>query len=190
MSSRSAAIVCFLVVLAGVGQQATAAGSKGELPEDCFEELENGKGVEIACQFPLRLTDQERQDLKRITREYMHDLACTMTIRIARAKIEEAIQATDLVFQSPEQPVTCTVTTKDSKFDVTGTFSPKVVFKADKAVQGSPGLGNVKGVSRALWWPVALYVNYGPGMRSGLLQVVNAYRDYARKKGLRSAAKP
>lgn len=185
-------VFALLLIAAGTGPGTIchAGGSTAKLSEDCFDELENGKGSEIACEFPLRLTEQERQDLKRITRDYMHDLTCTMTVRIARAKVEEAIRATDLVFQSPEQPVKCTVNTGSSVFDVTGSFSPRVVFKGDKAVQGSPGLGNVTGVSRALWWPVALYVNYGPGMRSGLLQVVNAYRDHARKKHSQSAAKP
>ena len=177
---------CFSLYLAcalGLGTAAEAGKSKpAALPEDCFDVLENGKGQEIACAFPLRLTEQERADLKKVTREYMHDLTCQMSIRIPRAKVDEAIRAKDLVFQAPEQPVTCHVTTGTSAFDVTATFAPRVVFKGDKAVSASPGLGNVKGVSRALSWPVMLYVNYGPGMRSGMLQVVNAYREHARKK--------
>jgi hypothetical protein len=165
-----------------------AAGAP--LPEDCFDVLENGKGAEIACTFPLRLTEQERADLKKATRGYLDDLNCIMTIRIDRAKVDEAIRAADLVFQVPEQPVSCTVTTPNNTFDVTATFSPRVVFKRDKAVQASPGLANVKGVSRVLAWPVVLYVNYGPGMRAGLLQVVNAYRTFARKKAADSAGAP
>lgn len=152
------------------------------MSEDCFDDLENGKGSEILCAFPLRLTETERADLKKATREYLHDLECTMTIRIGRSKVDAAIRATDLVFQSPEQPVTCHVTTTDKAFDVTATFAPRVVFKGDKAIAASPGLGNVKGVTRALSWPVMLYVNYGPGMRANMIQVVNAYRDHARKK--------
>jgi hypothetical protein len=153
-----------------------------KLSEDCFEELENGRGAEIACSFPLRLTEQERTDLRNVTRQYLQDLTCSMTIRIDRAKVDEAIRARDHTFQSPEQPVTCHVTTKGSAFDVTATFAPQVVFKNDTAVYATPGLGNVKGVSRVLSWPVMLYVNRGPGMRSSLLQIVNAYRTHARQR--------
>jgi hypothetical protein len=162
----------------------TMAGkSAASLSEDCFDVLENGKGSEIACAFPLRLTDTERTDLKKVTRGYLDDLACRMSIHIERTKVDEAIRAADHVFQSPEQPVTCTVTTPKSTFDVTATFAPRVVFKGDKAVEASPGLANVTGVSRVLSWPVMLYVNRGPGMRSSMLQVVNAYRDHVRKNG-------
>ncbi|MGQ0673172.1 MAG: hypothetical protein ACT4N2_09890 [Hyphomicrobium sp.] len=163
-------------------QAAAGAPEPKALSEDCFAELETGSGPEIACAFPLRLDDRERADLKRVTREYVHDITCRMTVRIARAKVDEAIRASDLVFQSPEQPVTCTITTPKSAFDVTATFAPRVVFKGDKAVEATPGLGNVKGVTRVLSWPVMLYVNRGPGMRSGMLQIVNAYRDHARRK--------
>ena len=179
-SSRAALLT---LMLAFAGPDKTMAGkSAASLPEDCFDILENSKGSEIECAFPLRLTDTERADLKKITRGYLDDLTCRMSIHIERAKVDEAVRAADLVFQSPEQPVTCTVTTPKTTFDVTATLAPRVVFKGDKAVEASPGLANVKGVSRVLSWPVMLYVNRGPGMRSGMLQVVNAYRDHARKK--------
>lgn len=185
-SSRrlSVSLVC-LAVSAAAAIGAPAAGKTTPTPgmsEDCFDTLENGRGPDIVCAFPLRLTETERADLKKATREYLHDLECTMTIKIERAKVDEAIRAADLVFQSPEQPVICHVTTGDKAFDVTATFAPRVVFKGDKAVAASPGLGNVTGVTRALSWPVMLYVNYGPGMRANMIQVVNAYRDHARKK--------
>jgi hypothetical protein len=175
-----------LLTLALSASSATAAPTAQAptpgLSEDCFEELEKGKGSEIACGFPLRLTEEERADLEKATRGYLKNLACLMTIRIARDKVDEAIEASDLTFQSPDQPVSCTVTTPKSTFEVTATFAPRVVFKGDVAVSASPGLGNVKGVSRVLSWPVVAYVNYGPGMHSNMLKVVNAYRAHVRRK--------
>ncbi len=181
--------VLALVFVLDFSAEASAGKTGGAVSEDCFDVLENGKGPEVTCAFPLRLTDTERADLKKVTRGYLDDLTCRMSIRIDRAKVDEAIRAADHVFQSPDQPVACTVTTPKSKFEVTATFAPRVVFKGDKAVEASPGLGNVKGVTRVLSWPVQLYVNRGPGMRAGMLQVVNAYRDYARKKGKLGAAR-
>jgi hypothetical protein len=169
-------LVTLLLPAAGAGAAGTA------LSEDCFAELEAGKGSEIACLFPIRLTEQERADLRRITRQYMDDLTCRMTIRIARKSVDEALAAADHIFQSPEQPVTCTIKTPKSTFDVTATFAPRVVFKGDKAVEASPGLGNVKGVSRIISWPVVFYVNKGANIRTAMLQIINAYRDFSRKK--------
>lgn len=191
-SARLAPLGLCVGALCAVAGSATLAAAEpksqgARLSEDCFDELENGRGKEIACAFPLKLTDQERSDLQRVTRQYMQDLDCSMTIRIERAKVDEAIRARDHVFQSPEQPVVCHVKTKSSAFDVTATFAPKVVFKDDTAIEATPGLGNVKGVSRVLSWPVMLYVNRGPGMRTSLLQIVNAYRTHARKKSAGAA---
>lgn len=162
--------------------------AKPALSDDCFAELEKGTGAEIACYFPMLLTADERKDLQRITRQYLQDLTCRLEVRIERAAIDAALRAKDHVFQSPEQPVSCKVTTKSSTFDVTATFAPRVVFKDDKAIDGSPGLGNVTGVSRILSWPVVQYVNRGPGMRSQLLLIVNAYREHARRKAKETTA--
>lgn len=189
---RYAAIVCGALIL-GVHVERAAAGDTSATPpqakqpplsEDCFDELENGQGAEIACIFPLRLSEQEKADLEAGSRGYVKDVTCTLTVRIARKEVAEAITAKDHVFQSPEQPVACTVTTGKSTFDVTATFAPKVVFKADQAVEAMPGLGNVKGVSSVISWPVVAFVNRWPSIRSGLLQIVNAYRVHARKRAV------
>jgi hypothetical protein len=158
------------------------------LSDDCFAELESGKSREIACTFPMLLTRDERADLQRITRQYLQDVNCRLDVRIAREAVDQAISARDHVFQSPEQPVVCTVTTKSSTFDIKATFAPRVVFKNDIAIDASPGLANVTGVSRILSWPVEQYVNRGPGMRSSMLQIVNAYRKYAREKKQQAGA--
>ena len=178
-----------LAILGGLAHSETllalepaAEAGRVALSDDCFAELEGGKGREIACYFPMRLTAAEKSDLQRITRQYLQNLTCRLEVRILRTTVDEAISARDHVFQSPEQPVTCTVSTKSGTFDVRATFAPRVVFKNDIAVEGSPGLGNVTGISRILSWPVVQYVNRGPGMRSTMLQIVNAYRKHVREK--------
>jgi hypothetical protein len=105
-----------------------------------------------------------------------------MTIRMPRADVKTTIAARDHVFQSPEHPVPCMVMTHKSSFDITTTFAPRVVFKNDEAVEASPGLGNVKGVTRVISWPVVQFVNRWPSIRRGILQIVNAYRIHVRKK--------
>ncbi len=159
-----------------------AATSPASLSEDCFDELENGTGHEIACLFPLRLSQSEQAELEKGSRGYIKNVACTMTIRMPRADVKTTIAARDHVFQSPEHPVTCTVMTHKSSFDITATFAPRVVFKNDEAVEASPGLGNVKGVTRVISWPVVQFVNRWPSIRRGILQIVNAYRTHVRKK--------
>lgn len=161
--------------------ESSAAGPE-RLSEDCFDELENGTADEIACLFPIRLSDDERAQLKAGSRGFIENVGCTLTVRIARREVEAAIWAAELVFQSPEQPVVCTVTTPRGNFDVTATFAPRVAFKGDKAIDATPGLGNVTGVSRVLSWPVVLFVNRWPSVRSGLMRIVDAYRTHARKR--------
>lgn len=171
---------------------ATSSGTAPETPlsEDCFDELENGQGAEIACLVPLRLSDTERTELETGSRGYVKDVACTLTVRISRATIAEAISAADHVFESPEQPVTCTVTTHKSRFDVTATFAPRIVFKNDAAVEATPGLANVKGVNRAISWPVVMFVNRWPSIRTGLMRVADAYRRHARGRHENGPSKP
>ena len=170
-----------VLFLAAAGP-ALAGAPAAALPEDCLKELDSGTEEEIACQFPMRLSPEEKAELEKGSRGYVKDVSCTLTVRIARAAIDTAVSAAEHVFQSPEQPVVCTVTTHKSTFDITGTFAPSVVFKNDVAVEATPGLGNVKGVTRVLSWPVVQFVNRWPSVRAGMLQVVNAYRAHARKK--------
>ena len=184
----AASVVCATAPRAHAAADSSRAASEiANLPDDCFAELENGNGAEIACLFPLRLSETEQAELEKGSRGYVKNVVCTMTIRIPRADVERAMTARDLEFKSPEQPVSCTVTTYKSTFDITGTFAPRVEFKNDVAVEASPGLANVEGISRVISWPVVQFVNRWPSIRKGLLQIVNAYRAYARKKGASSA---
>ncbi len=171
------------LVALGTPQKAAAAqGPDTSLSDDCYEDLEKGTRPEIACRVPLRLSETERAELEKGSRGYVKDVTCDMTVRIPRSDIETAITSRDVIFQSPEQPVRCTVTAPKSTFDITATFAPRVVIKNDVAVEATPGLGNVKGITRVISWPVVAFVNRWPSIRAGMLQVVNAYRSHARKK--------
>jgi hypothetical protein len=158
-----------------------AASPAQTVETDCLEILRAGTGPEIACDFPMVLSAEERAELESGSRGYVKDVRCKLSLKIARAAVTEAISARDHVFQSPDQPVTCTVTTPKSSFDITATFAPRVVIKNDVAVEATPGLGNVAGITRAISWPVVVFVNRWPSIRTGMLQVVNAYRAHVRK---------
>ncbi len=167
--------------LVGCAGAASAASDEAARPY-CFEQLENATTPEISCAVPLDLSETERAELEAGSRGYVKNVACTLTVRIARREVEAALAATDIEFQSPEQPVVCHIETHKSGFDVTATFAPRFVVRGDVAVEATPGLGNVKGVSRVISWPVVQFVNRWPSIRSGLLQIVNAYRVHSRKR--------
>jgi hypothetical protein len=151
-------------------------GPKQAVPaRNCFWQLRNGSSRELVCEYKSWLTDDERADLKRLTREFLLDARCKVDVRIERRLVRDAMTAPDNVFTSPPQPVTCTVDTARGALTITGTFSPRVVFKGGIAVEGSPGLADIKGVNGYLAWPVVEYVNRSARIRDGMLGMVNAY---------------
>ena len=170
--------ICGLLLDARAAEPAAAA-----LSEDCFAEVETGTGPEIACLFPMRPSAEERTELDKGSRGSVKDFHCRLTVRIARAEIDKALAAVDYVFKSPEQPVVCTITTYRSTFDVTATFAPEVTFKNGTAISATPGLGNVKGITRVISWPVVQFVNRWPSVREGMLTIVNAYKARKGKQG-------
>lgn len=181
----SAAVLMVAAPPADAAQPKADAGStaaKLAEPKDCFEELERGTSSEFVCTYPVALAEQERADLKRITREYLQDVTCQVSVRIDRGMVERAVQDSDYAFQSPPQPVVCDVKTSKSNMHITATFAPRVTFKNGEAVDGSPGLENIQGVTRILSWPVKQYVNRAPHVRNTMLQIVNAYRKYWAEK--------
>lgn len=147
---------------------------------DCFRELARDGGRDFVCAYPAWLTDQERADLEKLTRGYLKNARCLVSIRIERARLAQAIVAPDLEFQSPPQPVACDITTSSSTFTIKGTFAPRVVFKKGEAVDATPGLANVEGVNKYIAWPVVQYVNRSPGIRADLIKTINAYRSHVR----------
>ncbi len=176
--SPSAALM--LALIAAIPSAQAAKGDR----TDCFRDLMRGRGAEIACEFPVRPNADELAALQKQSRGLVKQAHCTVSIRIDRALIAAALDNPDHVFQAPPQPVTCDVTTKgreqDQTYPITGHFAPKVTLKDGKAVDATPGLGNVQGVPRPLSWPVELWVNSGSHVKTSMLQVINAWLDHMR----------
>ncbi len=150
----------------------------------CFADLERGTARDIVCEFPLQPSPAERAEMEKQTSGYLKDATCVVSIRIARALVTAAIETPDTQFQAPPQPVACKVTMPgkagDTIMDVTGTFAPKVTIKGGSAVEATPGLGDVKGVSRIMSWPAVAYINRAGFLREGMLRTVNAWMAHLR----------
>ncbi len=169
--------VAAAAVPAAIVSSASAA-PPAEPPRErnCFVQLLEQTGPKIDCEHPAWLTDDEKADIRKITREYLHDARCTIKIVIERAKIDAALVASDLTFESPPQPMTCVITTKGGDTTVTGTFAPKVVFKDGLAISATPGLANIAGINSYLAWPVVHYINNAQRIGAPMLMMINAYR--------------
>jgi hypothetical protein len=181
-----------VALVAGSATRSAASSPSSQAPaaeRDCFHELVHGKGPEIVCTFQVRMTDEELAGVRKATRDLLQDARCSMTVRIERRLIDEALGAADHVFQAPAQPVACDVTTSKSSIPITFTFAPRVEFKNGVAVKASPGMDGVTGVSRILSWPVVAYVNHSREIRDGMLQVVNAYMQRYGQKPARAAGR-
>ncbi len=156
--------------------------------QQCMWQLAQAADDEIDCMHPAWLTEDEKSDLKTLTRGYLRDASCLITVKIDRAKVDAALVASDLVFESPPQPVTCEIATSRGPFTITATFSPRVVFKDGFAIEATPGLANIKGVNSYLAWPVVHYINYADRITKTMLLMINAYR--ANRGSIAGAAKP
>ena len=167
---------------AGIAQPAQA--SKAVSMAACFTELERGTAPELACEFPLQPSPAERAEMEKQTSGYLKDASCVVSIRMVRALLTAAIETPDTVFQAPPQPVACKVTmpgkTADTITSITSTFAPKVTIKGGVAVEATPGLGDVKGVSRLISWPAVAYINRAGFLRTGMLKTVNAWMVHLR----------
>ena len=148
-----------------------ASGAAGR---DCFREIERGRGPDIVCEFPTRLTDDERRDLRRITRDLLLDANCVVSIRIQRRDLDAALAAEDEVFEAPPQPVRCEIATRERVVPITGTFTPRVTFAAGRAVEATPGLDGVEGVPAMLAWPVLQSVTRAGSIQDGMIAAINA----------------
>ena len=157
---------------------ATAQNPRAAAARDCLMELSRGRSPDFACTWPAALRDKEREDLKRLTQNNLQDARCAVAVKIERRIVMEALDASDFVFQSPPQPVDCEIEMKGGQVvPITATFSPRVVFKDGQAVDGTPGLSNIKGVNGYLAWPVEHYVNRAPGVKKEMLRMINLYRE-------------
>ena len=177
-------ITATLMAFAMLAVPAAQAASPQEQVRTCFWQLANGRDREITCQYPTWLTDEERGDLRKLTRDMLQDLRCTVSVGIARGLVDDALELSDHVFQAPPQPVACDLTLKDSTVQITGRFAPRVVFKDGKAIEATPGLADVKGVNSYLAWPVVQYVNFAPGIRAEMLRMINVYVEQSRSRAM------
>jgi hypothetical protein len=185
MAMTVARVVCVaLLALAAASVARTPAAAKAASMADCFADLERGTASDIVCEFPLRPSPVERAEMDKQTSGYLKDATCVVSIRIARAAVSAAIETPEYLFEAPPQPVACKITMPgkagDTITDVTGTFAPKVTIKNGLAVQATPGLGDVKGVSRVIAWPAVAYINRAGFLREGMLKVVNAWMTHMR----------
>ena len=185
MTFRSLIIGSWLTVTVAISAAGVAfAAPPEDAMRNCFWQLANGRGSQLSCEHKVWITEDERADLKNLTRELLQDVRCSVSINIDRLLVDNALELTDHVFQAPPQPVTCDIATKDSVISITGTFAPRVVIKDGKAVEATPGLADVKGVSGVLTWPVVQYVNRAPGIRTEMLRMINLYIDHSRGRRL------
>lgn len=141
--------------------------------EVCLEALADTAKPAVTCTYWALLSDDERADLRRLTRGVLQDASCKVEVDIERQRIAAALST---IFDAPPQPVTCEIKTSSSVMTVNGTFAPHVVFEAGTATDGTPGLANVTGVNAYLAWPVVQYVNRSPGIRRDMLAMINAYK--------------
>ena len=194
MRRRAGAVCAALVVLGGATwAPAPSHAAKVGGITDCFAELERGNGSEIVCEFPVQPSPKEQRELETQTYGYVKGAACLVSIRIQRALVTAAIETPDYVFVAPPQPVACNVImpgkTGDAVVPITATFAPKVTIRSSVATEATPGLGEVKGVSRVLSLPVVAYVNRAHFLRDGMLKVVNTWLEYMRTRPRRAAAR-
>lgn len=175
------AIAAMAAALGGARASGQSAAKAAPAPDDCFQQLFHGTAAEIVCRFPTRLTEKEKSELKRATRDMLRDAVCTVDIRIERRLVDAAIGTADHVFEAPPQPVTCEISAPDRVFPIKATFAPRVVFRGGVAVEGSPGLANVSGVPNPIAWPAVLYVNKSSTIRTSMLQIINAVATGVRK---------
>ena len=180
--SPLAVVLALLVAVDSTIDPASAEDPRREQTRNCLAQITGSRSPEIACDYPAWLTEEERSDMRKLTREMLQDLRCTVAIRIKRILVDDAVELTDHTFQAPPQPVTCDLALKDSTVQITGTFAPRVVIKDGKAVEATPGLADVKGVNSYLAWPVVQYVNYAPGIRKEMLAMINAYLEHLRPR--------
>ena len=154
------------------------ATSAAVLNPDCFDELLNGQRSEIACIFATAMSAGEKAEAAEVSRGLLQDASCIVTIKIDRALVDTALKTTgDYVFEAVPQKTHCDVKSSLGDLPLDLTFAPRVEFKAGVAVTATPGLGNVSGVTRVLWWPVAYWVNSSGTIEESTLRVINAVKQ-------------
>jgi len=154
---------------------AAFAGEENSLAS-CLSSLESERASRVSCKYVVKLSDDEKSDVRRLTRDFVQDASCTVDIDVDRSLVNPALIESDYHFAAPPQPVRCEITTAHGPLAISGSFAPDVVFKGGTAIDGTPGLSNVTGVNPYLAWPVVQYVNRSKGVKRDMLAMINAYR--------------
>lgn len=144
--------------------------------DDCLAQLLTERTRDVDCSFPVEMTDEDRADIRRLTRDLFVDARCTARVSLARALVDQAMTMADAALEVPAQPVECEVETSRGNWQVRFTFTPKLELKAGNAVVATPGMGEVTGVNSWLAWPVVAWVNSSDSIEDVMLRVVNAAR--------------
>ena len=160
----------------------SAPASAAKAVPDCFTALRHPNGERLACTHEAWMTDDERAEVKKLTRGYLLDARCTVAVNVDRKLVDEAMAASDRVWDAPPQPVTCALHTSRGPMTIAGTFAPHVVFKEGFAVDASPGLANITGVNTYLAWPVVAYVNSARAIKSEMATMINAFRSQVNRR--------
>lgn len=171
-----AATLALLTLAPHLASAANKAPKAPNGPQSCFAAIGRSGDQQLNCTHQTWMTPQEQADVRRLTRNYVLDAKCTVTISIPRAEVEAALAASDRVFASPPQPVTCEIITSGGPMPIAATFAPNVVFKDGFAITATPGMANVTGVNSYLAWPVVEYVNRSPTIGDEMVRMINAYR--------------
>jgi hypothetical protein len=153
-----------------------------KMEDDCLEQLSNRKTAEISCAFPALMDPKDRAAIKKMTNDSFENAQCMITVKLDSAIVDKAVAAVDGEVVVPPQQVACKLETNQGDLPVDFTFAPKVMFKAGVAVKANPGMGNVKGVSTWLSWPVVAYLNTNKSIQTVMVRVVNAFVKRERQK--------
>ena len=178
------AVALAMATATPVAVTAPAHAAKAASMADCFADLERGTAPQIVCEFPLQPSAAEKAEMEKQTSGYLKDASCKVSISIERALVAAAIETPNHQFEAPPQPVACKVTMPGKAADqiiaITGTFAPRVTIKDGAAIQATPGLANVQGVSKIIAWPAVAYINRAGFLRDGMIKTVNAWMQHMR----------
>jgi hypothetical protein len=172
----------FVVAFGLVNLKAAAAGPNRPA---CFSALRQGGSAPLSCEHKAWMTDDERASVTKLTRGYLLDASCVVTVDVQRAIVDEALTASDRAFVAPPQPVTCVLQTSGGPMTIGGTFAPRVTFKDGFAVDASPGLANITGVNSYLAMPVVAWVNNAPSIRREMASMINDMRARSQTRASR-----
>lgn len=152
-----------------------------EYAQDCLWQITYGKAPEVRCSFPTVMSEAELAKLRGMTRNYLQNFACNVSVRIDRELLDRAMSEPDHHFKAPPQKVRCNADTSRGKLPISFTFSPEVRFRGGVAISASPGMSAMKGVSLVLGWPIKSWINSSDTIEANMVKGVNDYLEWRRK---------